>query len=194
MGHFSKEYGTDNNLACIMVLPPFQRRGYGKLLIQLSYALSRRESRTGTPEKPLSDLGKVSYRSYWWWILIRVLDESNIDRNISVVELSEMSGIHCDDIISTFQAVQMVKYCKLNRDNMIRCSKSIVNCCKNLPMFKPPKIILNERNLRWNSESVYLPNLIKREPSISNSENADSIDNGLIYEDSDSRSISTRDS
>jgi histone acetyltransferase MYST1 len=112
VGHFSKEYGTDNNLACIMVLPPFQRRGYGKLLIQLSYALSRRESRIGTPEKPLSDLGKVSYRSYWWWILIRVLDESNIDRNISVIELSEMSGIHPDDITSTFNAVQMVKYYK----------------------------------------------------------------------------------
>lgn len=99
-----------SNLACIMVLPPFQRRGYGKLLIQLSYALSRRESRIGTPEKPLSDLGKVSYRSYWWWILIRVLDESGIDRNITVIDLSEMSGIHPEDIKSTFNAVQMIKY------------------------------------------------------------------------------------
>jgi hypothetical protein len=58
------------------------------------------------------DLGKVSYRSYWWWILIRVLDEANIDRNISVVDLSEMSGIHPDDIISTFNAVQMIKFYK----------------------------------------------------------------------------------
>lgn len=36
VGHFSKERMSENNLACIMVLPPYQRRGYGKLLIQLS--------------------------------------------------------------------------------------------------------------------------------------------------------------
>ncbi|TMS32621.1 hypothetical protein L596_000438 [Steinernema carpocapsae] len=43
VGHFSKERNSINNLACIMILPPFQRKGYGKLLIQLSYALSTRE-------------------------------------------------------------------------------------------------------------------------------------------------------
>ena len=36
VGHFSKEQLSENNLACIMILPPFQRKGYGKLLIQLS--------------------------------------------------------------------------------------------------------------------------------------------------------------
>jgi histone acetyltransferase MYST1 len=107
-----------------MVLPPFQRRGYGKLLIQLSYALSRRESHIGTPEKPLSDLGKVSYRSYWWWILIRVLDESGVDRNISVVDLSEMSGIHPDDITATFNAVQMIKYYKCR---LFCCSPCLIH-------------------------------------------------------------------
>lgn len=36
VGHFSKELNSANNLACIMVLPPYQRNGYGKLLIQIS--------------------------------------------------------------------------------------------------------------------------------------------------------------
>ena len=37
-GYFSKEkYSPDDyNVACILTLPPFQRKGYGRLLIQFS--------------------------------------------------------------------------------------------------------------------------------------------------------------
>ena len=62
----------DYNLACILTFPPFQRAGYGKLLISLSYELTKLEGKVGSPEKPLSDLGKLSYRSYWTWVLLEV--------------------------------------------------------------------------------------------------------------------------
>ncbi|KAF8555943.1 acyl-CoA N-acyltransferase [Imleria badia] len=73
LGFFSKEKFSydDYNLACIIVLPPYQRKGYGMLMIEFSYELSRRTGRVGTPERPLSDLGLRSYLTYWVATLIR---------------------------------------------------------------------------------------------------------------------------
>jgi len=75
LGFFSKEKISydDYNLACIIVLPPYQRKGYGMLMIEFSYELSRRAGRVGTPERPLSDLGLRSYLTYWVATLVRFL-------------------------------------------------------------------------------------------------------------------------
>lgn len=54
-----------NVLACIIVLPPFQKKGYGRTLISLAYEISRRQKKSGSPERPLSDLGKLAFYSYW---------------------------------------------------------------------------------------------------------------------------------
>jgi histone acetyltransferase HTATIP len=56
VGFFSKEKMSwdNNNLACILIFPPWQKQGLGQILMGASYELSRREERIGGPEKRMS--------------------------------------------------------------------------------------------------------------------------------------------
>ena len=112
VGYFSKEKQSEEgyNLACILTFPPYQRKGYGKFLISFSYELSKKENKVGTPERPLSDLGLVSYRGYWTRVLLTLL--SSHKGTISIKQLSEATAIKTDDIISTLTHLNMIAYQK----------------------------------------------------------------------------------
>jgi histone acetyltransferase MYST1 len=106
-GYFSKEKfsSESNNIACILVLPQHQRKGYGKLIIDVSYQITIREGKVGSPEKPLSDLGQLSFRSYWTAVLLHTLSEHR--GNLSIRDISLMTAIKTDDIISTLQSLNL---------------------------------------------------------------------------------------
>ncbi|KAB8239381.1 putative histone acetyltransferase [Aspergillus alliaceus] len=106
VGYFSKEKrpSSANNVSCILTLPIHQRKGYGNLLIDFSYLLTRIEGKTGSPEKPLSDMGLVSYRNYWRLILSYQLHKQKTP--LSIVELSERTGMTADDIVSGLEALR----------------------------------------------------------------------------------------
>jgi len=110
VGYFSKEKHSpeEYNLACILTLPPYQRKGYGKFLISLSYELSKLEGKVGSPEKPLSDLGKLSYRSYWTYIILITLRDHK-GEPLSIRQISSMTAIKVEDILSTLQALGAIR-------------------------------------------------------------------------------------
>ena len=148
VGYFSKEKVSpeNNNVACILILPPYQRKGYGKLLIAFSYELSKREGIIGSPEKPLSDLGRLSYRSYWAYTLLELMKDCRTTSQ-SVKELSELSGITQEDIIQTLQSMKMIKYWK--GYYCITVTQKTINEHLTLPQFKRPKLMIDPLYLRW---------------------------------------------
>ncbi|XP_073280890.1 histone acetyltransferase of the MYST family 1-like isoform X2 [Primulina huaijiensis] len=108
---FEEKHSEESyNLACILTLPPYQRKGYGKFLIAFSYELSKKENKVGTPERPLSDLGLLSYRGYWTRVLLDILKKHK--GNISIKELSDMTAIKAEDILSTLQNLELIQYRK----------------------------------------------------------------------------------
>lgn len=113
LGYFSKEKSSflNYNVSCILTLPPYQKQGYGKLLIDLSYLMTRLEGKVGSPEKPLSDMGLISYRSYWKLIILEYLCNYK-GKEISIKDISQETGVNAYDIISTLQAMGMLKYWK----------------------------------------------------------------------------------
>ncbi|KAI5799953.1 acyl-CoA N-acyltransferase [Geopyxis carbonaria] len=112
IGYFSKEKESAEgyNVACILTLPQYQRHGYGKLLIAFSYELSKREGKLGSPEKPLSDLGLLSYRAYWQDTIVDALLE--VKGEITIDELAGISAMTTQDVIHTLQNLGMLKYYK----------------------------------------------------------------------------------
>lgn len=85
VGFFSKEKMSwdNNNLACILVFPPWQRKGLGALLMGVSYEISRREGILGGPEKPISELGRKGYKRFWAGEITRWILELDLPTSLS---------------------------------------------------------------------------------------------------------------
>lgn len=147
LGYFSKEKNPskNNNLSCLLTLPSFQRTGYGKFLIDLSYKLSLRERKIGGPEHPLSDMGLITYRSYWKAVIISYIRSRREAGSISIKEMSNETGIHSSDIISTMLDNKMLKY----RDGnyMINKKKALT-----APLYMFRRRVVHNEKLVWQPE------------------------------------------
>lgn len=159
VGYFSKEKESADayNVACILTLPQYQRMGYGKLLIEFSYELSKKENKVGSPEKPLSDLGLLSYRAYWSDTLITLLVEHK--KEITIDEISSMTSMTTTDILHTAKTLNILRYYKgqhiiflnediLDRYNLLKAKKRR-NIDANRLMWKPPVFTASQLRFAW---------------------------------------------
>ncbi|KAK4140845.1 acyl-CoA N-acyltransferase [Dichotomopilus funicola] len=115
IGYFSKEKESADgyNVACILTLPQYQRKGYGRLLIQFSYELSKIEGKLGSPEKPLSDLGLLSYRQYWSENIVDLLlGYSDSQEKCTIESIATRLAMTTQDVEHTLQALKMQVYHK----------------------------------------------------------------------------------
>ncbi|CAF1667860.1 unnamed protein product, partial [Adineta ricciae] len=90
--------------------------GYGHFMIDFSYTLSKLENKIGTPERPLSDLGLLSYRRYWSETIIEALlkhrskDGESESPSLSINDLSEISAIMKEDVLAALQNLNIIRY------------------------------------------------------------------------------------
>ncbi|EAW09531.1 putative histone acetyltransferase (MysT1) [Aspergillus clavatus NRRL 1] len=137
LGFFSKEKLSwdANNLACILIFPPYQHKQLGKLLMGISYKISAWEEDggfIGGPEKPLSEMGARSYSRFWQErIERRLLSENTDDADcdgspeqedtgkvarkrpssifMSVREIGQATGMLTEDVITALKGMSVLQ-------------------------------------------------------------------------------------
>lgn len=118
----------NNNLACILVFPPWQRKGLGKILMGVSYELSRRENRIGGPEKPLSELGRKGYMRFWEARVARAVLDMKAKRTLSVGEIAEACWVLAEDVVGTLKDMRVLTASK-RADGAASISKARLREC-----------------------------------------------------------------
>ena len=121
VGFFSKEKMSwdNNNVACILIFPPWQRRGLGQVLIATSYELGKREGRFGGPERPLSVMGRKGYLMFWSSEVARYLVHAPAKKTASVKEISDGTWILQEDVVAALVAMDIVEKRKTAAGNIV---------------------------------------------------------------------------
>uniref|UniRef100_A0A1I7X3E0 histone acetyltransferase n=1 Tax=Heterorhabditis bacteriophora TaxID=37862 RepID=A0A1I7X3E0_HETBA len=180
--HFEKYSAQKFNLSCIVTLPCYQKQGFGRFLIDLSKTINI-INMLGTPERPLSDLGRISYASYWRTALFEWIHE-NIPKNGSkkvtlmgwfflwlslnkkiqnfqclfishrFADVAKGTGISIYDIVEVFEALQWFQ--KVNGSIVLEFNWTMIDIHWKKCKSDKSRIWLNETCLKW-SPSIYTP-------------------------------------
>ncbi|PWN32994.1 acyl-CoA N-acyltransferase [Meira miltonrushii] len=145
LGYFSKEKVSydDYNLACIITFPPFQKHGFGTLMIEFSYHLSAINSVAGTPERPLSDLGLRGYLTFWSAVALRTLalffhdQDEDVQGRILPPIYTATSSSRANKQQAQPNAATLAIFQQRQKDECLRIRRILVG--KALPGDKQPK-------------------------------------------------------
>lgn len=163
MGFYSRHLPSweSDNLSCICVLPCYQKRGLGTLLIDFSYKLSNFENQISGPERPLSPFGKLAYLKYWcshlvWqftfgelrtmeWLNLEIISLKTRFRSIDIV-----LALDCMQVLyENGQKVKLVDYYSDNIKGIVAVDEwdlfidrdKIRNLCVKLGITKDHQIV-----------------------------------------------------
>ena len=97
---------------------------FGRLLIDFSYELSKKEEKVGSPEKPMSDLGQQAYKPYWTSTIVDFLLNQSYESSMSIMDISKRTSIMGEDIIYTLNLLGLLKY--INGVYFINAERSLL--------------------------------------------------------------------
>eukprot|EP00834_Sanchytrium_tribonematis_P007990 NODE_827_length_3663_cov_1.497755.p1 type:complete len:365 gc:universal NODE_827_length_3663_cov_1.497755:3170-2076(-) len=166
IGYFSKEMASDvHNLSCICVLPIYQNLGYGQYLIDFSYMLYQVEKKQGTPEKPLSHSGCISYRSYWKFRVAQKINECiEINKPFIIKNVAMEMGMTVNDVVFTLHNFDLL----VNKDGkqILKLNKEWLDIQKRKSMMRRT---VKRELLSWTSLTPPTNPIILSNPPSANS-------------------------
>ena len=111
VGFFSKEKMSwdNNNLACILIFPPWQRQGIVTILMVAIASISKQEGQIGGPEKPLSELGKKGYYKFWGARLARGILGMKSKRSLTMQDIASRCWLATEDAIEALQDMDVLE-------------------------------------------------------------------------------------
>lgn len=175
VGYFSKQKvnctadpGTEILcMSCIVVLPFHKGRGYGQLLIDFSYLLTRTQKCIGSPERPLSADGEHAFQTFWKRAVCLAIHKQLIScrqsaannsgdstLNLSINDISLKTGMLIDHVII---ALELLKWMNTSNNQDNKIPKLFINIKEldifaekysNLSLVDPKKLVWTPRNYK----------------------------------------------
>ena len=111
----------------------------------------------GSPEKPLSDLGFLSYSSYWGWVLLSLLKatQSTGETTLSIMDISCRTSIVSQDVLQTLELLGLLVTLD-NGTTVLDCTEERLDAL--LLKYPTPSLLCDPDKLHWAPLYVTDPN------------------------------------
>ncbi|CAF0819890.1 unnamed protein product [Adineta ricciae] len=160
-GFFSKlQFQERLNLSCLLILPPYRNRGFGSLMVHISYAFSHLANvHTGTPERPLSTQGLLCYRKYWKSKIFDYLLTKTNEDQLAINSISKATSISTCDIIETLASLNMIRMLEKDRLIIYRSQELLDEYVEKSrdAQVRPEVVTFDSKYFKIKSTSITLP-------------------------------------